>query len=137
MRQSNIYVTVDAVVIKSGQPKQVLLIKRKNEPYKEMWALPGGFVDANEDLPDAACRELKEETGIDAKPMRQIGAFGKPGRDPRHHTVSVAFRFEVGQNTIAIAGDDATEAKWFDLNDLPPIAFDHVDIITHSQISNL
>jgi 8-oxo-dGTP diphosphatase len=137
MRQSNIYVTVDAVVIKPGRPNQVLLIKRKNDPFKGMWALPGGFVDEDEDLPDAACRELCEETGIQARPTRQIGAFGKPGRDPRHQTVSVAYRFDVPTDTIAKAADDASDAEWFEIDNLPDIAFDHADIISHSKIIDL
>lgn len=130
MRQSNIFVTVDAVVLTDGDPKKVLLIRRKNEPFKGRWALPGGFVDQDEDLEIAACRELFEETGVKAGATFQIGAFGKPGRDPRHHTVSVAYRFDVPAETHAVAADDATEAEWFNLDNLPQLAFDHAEILS-------
>lgn len=130
MRVSKIFVTVDAVVFKkhNGQYK-LLLIKRKNEPYKGSWALPGGFVDENEDLQDAAKRELLEETGVRAGNIEQLKAFGTPGRDPRHHTVAVAFLVFADENVSAVAADDAAEAEWFDINDLPALAFDHSEII--------
>lgn len=130
MRLSNIFVTVDAVVLTDHSPKKVLLIRRKNEPFKGCWALPGGFVDQDEDLEIAACRELLEETGVKANATSQIGAFGKPGRDPRHHTVSVAYRFDVHKDTLANAADDATEVGWFSLDDLPDLAFDHAEILS-------
>ncbi len=126
MYTSKIFVTVDIVLFKNNK---ILLIKRLKEPYKDCWALPGGFVDENEDLEDAAKRELLEETSIKVDSLTQIGAFGKPFRDPRHHTVSIAFYGEVDDNTIAIAADDAKEAYWFSLDDLPELAFDHKDII--------
>lgn len=129
MRTSDIFVTVDAVVLTMSPKNKILLIKRKNEPFKGRWALPGGFVDPGEDLADAARRELLEETGIEAIETSQIGAFGKPGRDPRSHTVSVAFRFDVPENTVAIAADDASDADWFPIEALPEMAFDHAEII--------
>lgn len=107
----------------------ILLIKRLKDPYKDCWALPGGFVDENEDLEEAAKRELGEETQVKVAKLDQIGAFGKPYRDPRSHTVSVAYFGEVAENTIAIAADDAKEAYWFPINDLPQLAFDHNEII--------
>jgi len=135
MRVSNIFVTVDIVAIRqeNGKPS-VLLIQRRNDPFKGNWALPGGFVDENEDLPDAARRELREETGLEIPALEQIGAFGKPGRDPRHHTVSVAFICRADKNTNAVAADDAQDARWFDLEDLPALAFDHDEIIAKAKM---
>ena len=125
---SKIFVTVDIIVADSTVEK-ILLIQRKNEPFKGMWALPGGFVDENEDLETAAHRELLEETSIEVKALTQVKAFGKPGRDPRQHTVSVAFAGIAAQNVVVKAADDAKEAKWFDRKNLPELAFDHAEII--------
>ena len=130
MRISKIFVTVDVVLFRlNNSNSEILLIKRKNEPFKDDWALPGGFVDENEDLADAAVRELFEETQIQIKDLEQLQAFGKPFRDPRSHVVTVAFMGCVPENTIAKASDDAKEAKWFSVNDLPKLAFDHDEII--------
>ncbi len=129
MRISKIFVTVDAVIVKKTSDFELLLIKRKNEPFKDCWALPGGFVDENEDLEIAAKRELEEETQIKIDSLQQIGAFGKPFRDPRSHVVSIAYFGEVPENTIAIASDDAKEAQWFSIKNLPNLAFDHLEII--------
>ncbi|THF52958.1 NUDIX hydrolase [Flavobacterium supellecticarium] len=131
MRKSNIFLTVDAVIVKKTQSDySILLIKRANEPFKNDWALPGGFVDQDEDLMDAAIRELFEETTIKTDHLEQIGAFGKPFRDPRSHTVSVAYFGMVPENTVAIAADDAKEAAWFPIKELPKLAFDHQEIVT-------
>jgi 8-oxo-dGTP diphosphatase len=130
MRTSKIFVTVDAVMFrKAGQENELLLIQRKNEPFKGQWALPGGFVDENEDLAAAAARELEEETGLKVQQLVQLGAFGKPYRDPRHHTVSVAYTGFAPENAEAVGADDAAEAKWFPIKNLPELAFDHADII--------
>jgi len=130
VRISKIFVTVDVVLFKlSANYLELLLIKRKNEPYRDCWALPGGFVDTNEDLEDAAKRELFEETTIQVNSLEQLKAFGKPFRDPRSHVVSIAFFGYASENSIAIANDDAKEAKWFSVNDLPKLAFDHDEII--------
>jgi 8-oxo-dGTP diphosphatase len=129
MRISKIFVTVDIVIIKKEADYELLLIKRKNEPFKDSWALPGGFVDENEDLETAAKRELQEETQIQIDSLHQIGAFGRPFRDPRGHMISVAYFGEVSPNTIAVASDDAKEAQWFSINNLPTLAFDHDEII--------
>lgn len=130
MRTSKIFVTVDAVIFrKIINGHELLLIKRKNDPFKGKWALPGGFVDENEDLADAAKRELQEETGLILDNLQQLGAFGKPGRDPRSHTVSVVYTGFADENTEAVAADDADEAKWFSITALPELAFDHADII--------
>jgi len=130
MRNSLIFLTVEIVIFKENYTtNSILLIKRKNEPFKDFWALPGGFVDENEDLEVAAIRELKEETQINIKSLQQLKAFGKPYRDPRSHVVSIAFMGIVSTDTIATASDDAKEAKWISVNDLPKLAFDHDEII--------
>lgn len=92
----------------------VLLIKRKADPFKGAWALPGGFVNENESLERAAARELHEETGlvVSSSKLEQLGAFGDPGRDPRGHTVTVAFVTFRATETAITAGDDAIEAEW-------------------------
>ncbi len=130
MRTSKIFVTVDAVIFrKTTAATELLLIKRKNDPFKGKWALPGGFVDEGEDLAVAAKRELLEETGLKADRLEQLGAFGKPGRDPRQHTVSVAYTGFVESDTMVMAADDADEAQWFSVKVLPELAFDHADIV--------
>ena len=125
---SKIFVTVDVLVI-NKKTDEILLIKRLNEPFKDCWALPGGFVDENEDLEQAARRELFEETNIETNEMIQIGAFGTPNRDPRGHMISVAYQTNLIDNQIVKAKDDAKETKWFSINDLPELAFDHLEII--------
>jgi len=130
MYTSKIFVTVDNVVIRKMEDnKEILLIKRLNDPFKDYWALPGGFVDENEDLETAAKRELLEETSIRVFKVNQIGAYGTPGRDPRNHIVSIAYFSEIDRFAEAVAADDAKEVKWFNINALPPTAFDHSEII--------
>lgn len=130
MYVSKIFVTVDCIVLKNaGSDFQLLLIQRKNDPYKDYWALPGGFVDENEDLEDAAKRELYEETTVRVTDLFQVGAFGKPFRDPRSHTVSVAYYTLLKEEVEAKANDDAKEVGWFSIKDLPLLAFDHREII--------
>lgn len=128
---SKIFVTVDVVLVKEeNNIEKILLIKRKNDPFKDSWALPGGFVDENEDLEIAAKRELEEETCIKCTKLKQVGAYGKPFRDPRSHVVSIAYKGVVAADTIGKAADDAKELAWFAVNELPSLAFDHIDIIT-------
>ncbi len=123
-------VTADVVVLTANVfERKVLLIQRAREPFMGMWALPGGFVDENEDVDDAAARELKEETGLEGINLEQIGAFGKPFRDPRGHTISIGFKAVVRDERTVVAGDDAANAQWFLLSDLPSLAFDHLDIL--------
>src|SRR5262249_40007777 len=105
------------------------LIKRGKAPFKGSWALPGGFVDQNEPLSRAAARELEEETSLSGLPLEQLAAFGDPGRDPRGHTVSVAYyTFLAAQSPVA-AGDDASAVDWHSVRTLPKMAFDHLQIV--------
>lgn len=129
-------VTVDAMIVTREDQPRVLLILRKNPPYQNHWALPGGFLDVGEDLDVAAARELEEETGLRDLPLRQIGAFGSAKRDPREHVVSIAFLGVVDSELpTPVAADDAADARWFPLNDLPPLAFDHAEIVAQGMSS--
>lgn len=124
-------VTVDIALLRREFGRvEVLLIKRGREPFKGRWALPGGFVDKDESLDHAARRELEEETGVTGVGiLAQIGAFGDPGRDPRGHTVSIAFASWVEPFHEARAADDAVEAAWHRVSQLPDLAFDHELIV--------
>ena len=148
-------VTVDVAVVTRNAPASILLIRRLRDPFRDTWALPGGFVDENEALDTAAYRELVEETGLDlattvpsstststsssssssSSPspspvsLHQVGAFGDPGRDPRGWTVSIAYVALVDDARPVEGQDDAAEAKWWPLTSLPPLAFDHAAII--------
>lgn len=131
-------VTVDCVVfgLDEGTLK-ILLIKRNGQPFAGCWALPGGFVDPNETLDAAARRELAEETGLKDVFLEQLYTFGDPGRDPRGHTVSVAYYALVRQDQhTPQAATDASEAGWFRVNKLPELAFDH-DQIIRTAVSRL
>ncbi|PNW85500.1 hypothetical protein CHLRE_03g189450v5 [Chlamydomonas reinhardtii] len=135
-------VTVDAAIVarpSAAAPPQLLLIKRKNEPFKDCWALPGGFVDENESLDVAAGRELQEETSVDpaSVSMTQVGAFGDPGRDPRGWTITVAYAALVPSTELGVkAADDAKDARWFDVSALPQLAFDH-KLVVRSSLRHL
>ena len=111
--------------------QQVLLIKRGQPPFAGSWVLPGGFVNIDEDLEDAARRELLEETGLRAGDLVQLQTFGRPDRDPRERVITVVFLGMLGaaDNGEPRAGDDAAEARWFDLENLPGLAFDHAEIL--------
>jgi 8-oxo-dGTP diphosphatase len=123
--------TVDIVLfLSTGNRVEVLLIKRAREPFKGLWALPGGFVDEEESLEDAAARELLEETGISGVHLEQFGAFGDPGRDPRGHTVSVVFYGLLRNRVPANAADDAAEVEWHSAFRPPKLAFDHEKILS-------
>ncbi len=127
--------TVDVVLVKPGPdgPK-LLLIQRKHSPFAGHWALPGGFVDENEPLETAARRELAEETGIEDVNLHQLAAFGDPGRDPRGWTVSVVFwTYLPHVAPVARAGDDAADARWWPLDALPELAFDHEEIVARAK----
>jgi len=124
--------TVDIVVLKSdtmNQGASILLIRRGNAPYKNCWALPGGFLDMDETLEEAAFRELQEETGLIPERLEQIGTFSALGRDPRGRTISTVFLTLVDMKAKAIPGDDAIETAWFPISELPQLAFDHKEII--------
>lgn len=126
-------VTVDAVVFTPDQNK-VLLIRRKNDPFQDHWALPGGFIDENEAPETAVARELQEETGLTDLSFTPNGFWGAPGRDPRGHTISLAFAATLDPTTqTPEAADDAAEAAWHNLANLPPLAFDHAKIIAAAQ----
>lgn len=129
-----IKVTVDAVIFaERAGVKHLLLIQRENPPFQNEWALPGGFVEIEEDLEIAARRELKEETGIEADDLKQLGAFGKPERDPRGRTISIAYVGKVAFQT-AIAASDAKAVNWHPLDDLPTLAFDHDEIVAKALL---
>lgn len=125
-------VSVDAAVFTfSGDKAKVLLIRRKNKPFKGKWALPGGFVDMDEELEDAAARELAEETGLTDVTLEQMHTFGTVGRDPRGRQITIVFMgiATKGQEEIK-AGDDAADVNWFDAGKLPSnLAFDHNEIV--------
>lgn len=123
--------TVDCIIFfKEKGNFKILLIKRKFNPFQGQWAFPGGFVDIDENLETAAARELAEETSLKNIELIQFHTYGETNRDPRGRTVTVVY---VGFTNISNAeiqsGDDAGEAKWFNVNDLPPLAFDHDKII--------
>lgn len=123
-------VTVDATVFTfvDGGPR-LLLVRRKHEPFKDRWALPGGFIEIEEDLPEAAARELAEETGLRDIPLEQLGAFGRPDRDPRGRTITIAYFGIARKDWDQVkAADDAADARWFDIELLPSMAFDHDEI---------
>lgn len=115
---------VDAVVFYQGG---IVLIKRDNPPYEGCYALPGGFVEVDERVEDAAIREAKEETGLDIELQCLVGVYSDPGRDPRGHVVSVCY-LGSGHGDLAY-GSDARSAEVFSPENLPPLAFDHDKII--------
>jgi 8-oxo-dGTP diphosphatase len=126
--------TADAIVVSNEANPRVLLIRRKYPPFEGSWALPGGFVNAEEPLEPAARRELREETGLDIPDLQQLHTFGDPGRDPRGWTVSVAFIAVVDPMAVrAKADDDASEVGWHSLDRLPPLAFDHEKVLAMAR----
>lgn len=120
-------VTVDCVVIRlEGRELKVLLVQRNSAQFRDHWALPGGFIEMNEDLETAARRELHEETGLTRAAIYQFGAFGDVKRDSRGRVVTVAhFALLRPDQAIVRAGDDAADAQWFSLNARVKLAFDH------------
>ena len=122
-------VTTDCVIFTYEDWKlKVLLVKRGGEPYKGEWALPGGFLRSDETAREGAVRELREETALVASAVGELGVFSKPDRDPRERVITIAFYALVKPSKV-VGGDDADEATWFSIDDLPRLAFDHADII--------
>lgn len=119
--------TVDMVVV-CPSAQSLLLIKRGGEPFKGHWALPGGHIEEGESADQAAARELAEEAGITGVKLQQMGTYTEPNRDPRGWTATIAY-LGIVEQPVARAGDDAAEAKWFPIDQLPPLAFDHRRIV--------
>jgi 8-oxo-dGTP diphosphatase len=127
--------TVDALIVAREKGEwHLLLIRRGKEPYMDHWALPGGFVNMDETLEEACRRELEEETGLHCSKMEQFRVFDALGRDPRHRTISVAFYAMLPQVCEVKGMDDASEAGWFSLSELPDLAFDHREIIMEFRL---
>lgn len=127
-------VTTDCVVFSySGEELIVLLIERGNEPFKGRWAIPGGFIQMDETAEECAKRELYEETGIKIDQVEQLHTFTDIDRDPRERTISISYITLVNAGDYnPKAGDDAAKTNWFSVNKLPPLAFDHKEIIWHA-----
>lgn len=123
-------ITTDAIVfVKEEKETFVLLIERGQEPFKNKWALPGGFINMDEKLETACKRELLEETGLEVDKMTQFKTYDEIERDPRHRTISVLFYTEFDKKQKVKGGDDAACAEWFPISDLPKLAFDHEPIL--------
>ena len=130
MAEQNIKLTTDALVFSKGAELQLLLIERKNDPGKGMWAFPGGFVENDEELEDCAIRELHEETGLKLDAMKQLTTVGTVGRDSRFRTVSVVYyAFADAASHQVAGGDDAADARWVNVQDIKEMAFDHKAIM--------
>ena len=124
--------TVDCVIfgLDESAKLKILLIQRGHDPYEGQWALPGGFVDMDEPLEEAALRELKEETGVENVFIEQLYTFGNPQRDPRGRVVTVVYYALINLAEYRIAADsDARDVRWFPVDDLPTLAFDHAAIL--------
>jgi 8-oxo-dGTP diphosphatase len=131
--RSEISVTVDIVIftLRAGD-LQVLLVKRKHPPFEGRWAIPGGYVNPDESLEDAAARELFEETHVQGLHIEQLYTFGDPKRDPRGRVITVAY-FALVPTPLAVeAGDDASDAQWKSVYHLPVMAFDHAQILNYA-----
>lgn len=129
-------VTVDAVIYNLKEEALfVLLVKRRQDPFKDHWALPGGFMGIDETPEESVQRELEEETSIRTEGFMQVGAFGALGRDPRHRTISIAYlSIFTGELPDVKGADDASEARWFPISDLPEnLAFDHPNILKQAH----
>jgi 8-oxo-dGTP diphosphatase len=128
-------VTTDIVIFTILEERlKLLLIQRGNAPFRGFWSLPGGFVEPDESLDACAARELEEETGVAGVYLEQLYTFGVPDRDPRERVISVAYYALVPADSVRIrAASDASEVGWFDLSELPPLAFDHEEIVALAQ----
>ncbi len=127
-------VTVDCIVFTSDD--KVLLIQRKQEPCKGQWAFPGGFMNIDETAEQAVVRELAEETTIelDEADVFQIGAYTAVDRDPRERVITIAYFAEIDKPVKVKGSDDAAKAQWFKLDELPPLAFDHAEILADARL---
>jgi len=127
-------VTTDIIVFTIKENKlKVLLVKRKIEPFKDSWALPGGFVKIKESLEKAARRELKEETNVSNVYLEQLYTFGAPKRDPRGRVITIAYMALINASNVSLkASTDASDAQWFIIKDLPHLAFDHKKILQYA-----
>ncbi len=127
-------VTVDVVMMSLRQRDlQVLLVKRRSWPYEGMWAIPGGFVNMDESLEEAARRELQEETNVQDVYLEQLYTFGDPGRDPRTRVITVVYFALLNSERLQVkAGDDAADVSWFSVYHLPSLAFDHAKILQYA-----
>ena len=122
-------VTADCVIFcNDSDGVSVLLIERANEPFKGCWAFPGGFMEMDEDAEDCAKRELKEETGMEVRSLVYLGTFSEVNRDPRGRTITIAY-YAVVEKSDVIGADDASQARWFPIDSIPPLAFDHDKIL--------
>jgi 8-oxo-dGTP diphosphatase len=121
--------TVDVVVLTEAPVSSLLLVQRKFPPFRGEWALPGGFVEEGEQVINAAPRELAEETGLHAGSLRLLGVYDTPGRDSRGWTVSVVYLTRVQTEVLVSGADDARDARWFAVDALPELAFDHAVIV--------
>jgi 8-oxo-dGTP diphosphatase len=125
MKYKSPKLTVDGVLIND---ENILLVLRGNQPFKDSWALPGGFVDYGETTEEAVKREMHEETGLHIEITELFDVYSDPSRDPRGHTISIVYIVRKIQGRLK-GGDDASDAKFFQVSDLPPLAFDHKKII--------
>lgn len=128
-------VTVDVVILTMRKRRlEVLLVKRKHWPYEGLWAIPGGFVEIDESLEDAARRELEEETAVRDVYLEQLYTFGDPHRDPRTRVITVVYYALIRSDELHIvAGDDAAESAWYPISSLPSLAFDHEKILEYTM----
>jgi 8-oxo-dGTP diphosphatase len=126
-------ITVDVVILSLREKDlKALLVKRAYPPFKGRWAIPGGFVHAAESLDEAARRELEEETGVRDVYLEQLYTFGDPRRDPRGRVITVAYVALAPEDVVARAGAEADEAAWHSVYNLPPLAFDHDEIVRYA-----
>ena len=129
-------VTTDCVVFSVDDHKlKILLIERGHEPYKGFWAFPGGFLNMDENAEQGALRELREETGLKLQHIKELGSFSEVNRDPRGRVISIAF-YALDRKSEVKGDDDAAQAQWFALDEVPRLAFDH-DLMLKKALQKL